>query len=61
MSVDNLGIATACPICGNTLLRWRSRTRQRVCQRCYPDPLEGLRGPLEEIAGPYQLTVAERQ
>jgi hypothetical protein len=31
-----------CPICGNILLWWRSRTGMRVCMVCHPDPLEAL-------------------
>jgi hypothetical protein len=57
-----------CPTCGGVLW-WRSRMGARVCMRCYPDPLQALdalagrwpRGPLEEIAGPYELTVGERE
>jgi hypothetical protein len=30
------------PACGNALLWWRSRTGQRVCMVCHPDPLQAL-------------------
>src|SRR5262245_3535506 len=35
-------MSNPCVQCGNTLLWWPSRAGVRVCQVCWPDPLQAL-------------------